>query len=70
MGVTESAYGIIGYYLLSLLQFMYPFLAMISYNVVCGDTLSKVLVHFYPQLGSSMGSVRFFIVFLVTLVII
>lgn len=42
--------------------------AMISYNVVVGDTLSKVLVRFIPSLGSSMGSVRFFIVFLVTLV--
>jgi hypothetical protein len=42
--------------------------AMISYNVVVGDTLSKVLVRFIPSLGTSMGSVRFFIVFLVTLV--
>ncbi|KAL7046932.1 hypothetical protein ACKWTF_002749 [Chironomus riparius] len=66
-GVTESAFGKVGYYLLSLLQFMYPFLAMISYNVVVGDTLSKVLIRFYPHLGSSMGSVRFFVVFLVTL---
>lgn len=41
---------------------------MISYNVVVGDTLSKVLVRFIPTLGSSMGSVRFFVVFLVTLV--
>ena len=47
---------------------MYPFLAMISYNVVVGDTLSKVLIRFYPHLGASMGSVRFFVVFLVTLV--
>lgn len=42
--------------------------AMISYNVVVGDTISKVLVRFIPSLGSSMGSVRFFVVFLVTLV--
>lgn len=41
---------------------------MISYNVVVGDTLSKVLVRFIPTLGASMGSVRFFVVFLVTLV--
>lgn len=50
---------------------MFPLLlhsAMISYNVVVGDTLSKVLVQFFPALGASMGSVRFFIVFLVTLV--
>lgn len=42
--------------------------AMISYNVVVGDTLSKVLVQFAPSLGASMGTVRFFVVFLVTLV--
>ncbi|CAO1365557.1 unnamed protein product [Diamesa serratosioi] len=68
-GVMEAAFGKIGYYLLSILQFMYPFLAMISYNVVVGDTISKVLVRFIPSLGSSMGSVRFFVVFLVTLFI-
>ncbi|CRL06852.1 CLUMA_CG019497, isoform A [Clunio marinus] len=65
--VMESAFGSGGYYLLSFLQFLYPFLAMISYNVVVGDTLSKVLVRFAPSLGTSMGAVRFFIVFLVTL---
>jgi solute carrier family 38 (sodium-coupled neutral amino acid transporter), member 11 len=41
---------------------------MISYNTVVGDTLSKVLVRFIPSLGTSMGTVRFFLVFLVTLV--
>lgn len=46
----------------------HTYVAMISYNVVVGDTLSKVLVRFVPVLGSSMGSVRFFVVFLVTLV--
>lgn len=62
----EAAYGKYGYYLLSLLQFMYPFLAMISYNVVVGDTLSKVLVRFFPSWGSSMGAVRLGVVFFVT----
>lgn len=93
----EAAYGKYGYYLLSLLQFMYPFLgeypppssslcvnrcvpstfslfspffthftAMISYNVVVGDTLSKVLVRFFPSWGDSMGAVRLGVVFFVT----
>lgn len=65
-GIMEAAYGKYGYYLLSLLQFMYPFLAMISYNVVVGDTLSKVLVRFFPSWGSSMGAVRLGVVFFVT----
>uniref|UniRef100_A0A182MNF3 Putative sodium-coupled neutral amino acid transporter 11 n=1 Tax=Anopheles culicifacies TaxID=139723 RepID=A0A182MNF3_9DIPT len=69
-GVMEAAYGKGGYYLLSLLQFMYPFLAMISYNVVVGDTLSKVLVRFAPSWGSSMGMVRFGVVLVVTIFVI
>ncbi|KAH8258093.1 hypothetical protein KR038_005687, partial [Drosophila bunnanda] len=64
-GIMEAAYGKYGYYLLSLLQFMYPFLAMISYNVVVGDTLSKVLVRFFPSWGGSMGAVRLGVVFFV-----
>ncbi|XP_017149991.1 putative sodium-coupled neutral amino acid transporter 11 isoform X1 [Drosophila miranda] len=64
-GIMEAAYGKYGYYLLSLLQFMYPFLAMISYNVVVGDTLSKVLVRFFPSWGASMGAVRLGVVFFV-----
>ncbi|XP_055530400.1 putative sodium-coupled neutral amino acid transporter 11 [Wyeomyia smithii] len=69
-GVMEAAYGKGGYYLLSLLQFMYPFLAMISYNVVVGDTLSKVLVRFVPSWGNSMGAVRFGVVLVVTVFVI
>ncbi|ALC40785.1 CG13743, partial [Drosophila busckii] len=87
-GIMEAAYGKYGYYLLSLLQFMYPFLgkcliveshltnnfnvfffcytAMISYNVVVGDTLSKVLVRLIPSWGDSMGAVRLGVVFFVT----
>ena len=42
---------------------------MISYNVVVGDTLSKVLVRFFPSLGVSMGAVRLGVVFIVTLFI-
>ncbi|XP_058465697.1 putative sodium-coupled neutral amino acid transporter 11 [Malaya genurostris] len=69
-GVMEAAYGKTGYYLLSLLQFMYPFLAMISYNVVVGDTLSKVLVRLVPSWGNSMGAVRFGVVLVVTVFVI
>lgn len=39
---------------------------MISYNVVVGDTLSKVLVRFFPSWGTSMGAVRLGVVFFVT----
>lgn len=44
--------------------------AMISYNVVVGDTLSKVLVRLIPSWGSSMGAVRLGVVFFVTIGIV
>lgn len=45
---------------------------MISYNVVVGDTLSKVMVRMVPSWGAadSMGTVRFGVVFFVTLFVI
>ncbi|XP_037706341.1 putative sodium-coupled neutral amino acid transporter 11 [Choloepus didactylus] len=41
--LVNKAFGFPGYLLLSVLQFLYPFIAMISYNIITGDTLSKVL---------------------------
>ncbi|XP_031631378.1 putative sodium-coupled neutral amino acid transporter 11 isoform X2 [Contarinia nasturtii] len=69
-GIMEAAYGKWGYYVLSLLQFCYPFLAMISYNVVVGDTLTAVLMRFLPASSISMGTVRFFVVFTVTVFLV
>lgn len=43
---------------------------MISYNVVVGDTLSKVIVRLIPGWGSSMGTVRFGVVFMVTVFVV
>ncbi|KAM7104324.1 putative sodium-coupled neutral amino acid transporter 11 isoform 1-T1 [Molossus nigricans] len=40
--LVNKTFGFPGYFLLSVLQFLYPFIAMISYNIVTGDTLSKV----------------------------
>ncbi|XP_056649951.1 putative sodium-coupled neutral amino acid transporter 11 isoform X1 [Monodelphis domestica] len=40
--LVHKTFGFPGYLLLSLLQFLYPFIAMISYNIITGDTLSKV----------------------------
>lgn len=44
--------------------------AMISYNVVVGDTLSKVLIRFVPSWNTSMSEVRFCVVFVVTVCIV
>ncbi|CAG9769925.1 unnamed protein product [Ceutorhynchus assimilis] len=43
-GIMEAAFGKPGYILLGILQFFYPFIAMVSYNVVVGDTVTKVIV--------------------------
>ncbi|XP_006160315.1 putative sodium-coupled neutral amino acid transporter 11 isoform X2 [Tupaia chinensis] len=40
--LVNKTFGFPGYLFLSVLQFLYPFIAMISYNIIAGDTLSKV----------------------------
>uniref|UniRef100_A0A8C7Z984 Putative sodium-coupled neutral amino acid transporter 11 n=1 Tax=Oryzias sinensis TaxID=183150 RepID=A0A8C7Z984_9TELE len=40
--LVQSTFGFPGYLILSVLQFLYPFIAMISYNITTGDTLTKV----------------------------
>uniref|UniRef100_A0A7N5JG90 Putative sodium-coupled neutral amino acid transporter 11 n=1 Tax=Ailuropoda melanoleuca TaxID=9646 RepID=A0A7N5JG90_AILME len=40
--LVNKTFGFPGYLLLSILQFFYPFIAMISYNIITGDTLSKI----------------------------
>lgn len=46
------------------------FAAMISYNVVVGDTMSKVLIRFVPSWDTSMGAVRFGVVLMVTVCVV
>ncbi|KAJ7345693.1 hypothetical protein JRQ81_001643 [Phrynocephalus forsythii] len=41
--LVNKAYGFVGHLILSALQFLYPFIAMISYNIITGDILTKVL---------------------------
>ncbi|XP_069558511.1 putative sodium-coupled neutral amino acid transporter 11 [Brachyistius frenatus] len=40
--LVQSTFGYPGFLILSALQFLYPFIAMISYNITTGDTLTKV----------------------------
>ncbi|XP_076025923.1 putative sodium-coupled neutral amino acid transporter 11 [Genypterus blacodes] len=40
--LVRSTFGLPGFLMLSALQFLYPFIAMISYNIITGDTLTKV----------------------------
>ncbi|KAJ8917271.1 hypothetical protein NQ315_002288 [Exocentrus adspersus] len=43
-GIMEAAFGKTGYVLLGILQVVYPFIAMVSYNIVVGDTVTKVII--------------------------
>ena len=45
--VVEAAFGRPGFYLLTIIQFIYPFIAMISYNVIIGDTATKALIRIF-----------------------
>ncbi|XP_014831529.1 PREDICTED: putative sodium-coupled neutral amino acid transporter 11 [Poecilia mexicana] len=40
--LVQNTFGFPGFLILSALQFLYPFIAMISYNITIGDTLTKV----------------------------
>ncbi|CAG5865559.1 unnamed protein product [Menidia menidia] len=40
--LVQNTFGFPGFLILSVLQFLYPFIAMISYNITTGDTLTKV----------------------------
>uniref|UniRef100_A0A8C8VMD9 Putative sodium-coupled neutral amino acid transporter 11 n=1 Tax=Pelusios castaneus TaxID=367368 RepID=A0A8C8VMD9_9SAUR len=65
--LVNKSYGFIGYLILSTLQFMYPFIAMISYNILTGDTLTKVFQTipggkclsnlFFPQVAVGRGEI-------------
>lgn len=52
--------------------FLFLIVAMISYNVVVGDTLSKVLIRFLPDWVHffSMSTVRFTVVLVVTICVV
>ncbi|XP_061735931.1 putative sodium-coupled neutral amino acid transporter 11 isoform X2 [Nerophis ophidion] len=65
--LVQSTFGFPGYFILSALQFLYPFIAMISYNITAGDTLTKVLERI-PGVGPDhLLANRDFVIILTTL---
>ncbi|XP_061827758.1 putative sodium-coupled neutral amino acid transporter 11 [Nerophis lumbriciformis] len=65
--LVRSTFGFPGYFILSALQFLYPFIAMISYNITTGDTLTKVLERL-PGVGPDhILANRHFVIILTTL---
>eukprot|EP00075_Anas_platyrhynchos_P007664 XP_021127749.2 putative sodium-coupled neutral amino acid transporter 11 isoform X1 [Anas platyrhynchos] len=66
--LVRKTYGFIGYLILSTLQFLYPFIAMISYNIITGDTLTKVFLRI-PGVGpDNILTDRHFIILLTTII--
>ncbi|KAK3771301.1 hypothetical protein RRG08_024378 [Elysia crispata] len=66
------AFGRPGFYLLTVLQFLYPFIAMVSYNVIIGDTITKVIIWISGENATLVHSVlgnRQFVILVVTLVV-
>uniref|UniRef100_A0A8C9ZK25 Putative sodium-coupled neutral amino acid transporter 11 n=1 Tax=Sander lucioperca TaxID=283035 RepID=A0A8C9ZK25_SANLU len=65
--LVQSTFGFPGFLILSGLQFLYPFIAMISYNITTGDTLTKVFQRI-PGVGPDhILAERHFVVLLSTL---
>lgn len=59
-----------GFYLLTFLQFVYPFIAMVSYNVIIGDTITKIIVRLGGEhIADTVLGSREFIIFLMTLIV-
>ncbi|XP_057883561.1 putative sodium-coupled neutral amino acid transporter 11 isoform X1 [Melospiza melodia melodia] len=66
--LVKNTYGLVGYLILSVLQFLYPFIAMISYNIITGDTLTKVFQRI-PGVGvDNVLTDRHFIILLTTII--
>ncbi|XP_064647636.1 putative sodium-coupled neutral amino acid transporter 11 isoform X2 [Lineus longissimus] len=42
--LVRAAFGRPGFYALTFMQGLYPFIAMISYNVIIGDTITKIVI--------------------------
>uniref|UniRef100_A0A452SNP6 Putative sodium-coupled neutral amino acid transporter 11 n=1 Tax=Ursus americanus TaxID=9643 RepID=A0A452SNP6_URSAM len=59
--LVNKTFGFPGYLLLSILQFFYPFIAMISYNIITGDTLSKI----FQRIPGGESMYLFYVLFIV-----
>ncbi|XP_043281271.1 putative sodium-coupled neutral amino acid transporter 11 [Venturia canescens] len=68
-GLMRASFGRPGFYILTALQFIYPFIAMVSYNVVVGDTVTKVIIRLTGMEEDSILGQRQVVVLLATLCI-
>ncbi|XP_078038057.1 uncharacterized protein LOC144470595 [Augochlora pura] len=68
-GLMRASFGRTGFYILTTLQFFYPFIAMVSYNVVVGDTVTKVLIRVTGMSETSIFAHRQVVIFFATVFI-
>ncbi|KAG8039591.1 hypothetical protein G9C98_008234 [Cotesia typhae] len=68
-GLMRASFGRPGFYILTALQFIYPFIAMISYNIVVGDTVTKVIIRVTGIAESNIFAQREVVILLATLLI-
>ncbi|XP_020281190.1 putative sodium-coupled neutral amino acid transporter 11 isoform X2 [Pseudomyrmex gracilis] len=66
-GLMRASFGRAGFYILTVLQFFYPFIAMVSYNVVVGDTVTKVLIRVTGMHETNIFAHRQVVILLATL---
>ncbi|XP_050725182.1 putative sodium-coupled neutral amino acid transporter 11 [Eriocheir sinensis] len=67
--LVRSSFGRPGFILATCFQFMYPFISLISYNIIVGDTLRIVLIRVTGLSSESVLAERTFIVVSSTLLI-
>ncbi|VVC24506.1 Amino acid transporter, transmembrane domain [Cinara cedri] len=67
--LMKSAFGRYGFVVLSFLQFTYPFIAMVSYNIIVGDTATKVLIRLFALPHDSIFAQRYFVIAMATIFI-
>uniref|UniRef100_A0A671Q2M6 Putative sodium-coupled neutral amino acid transporter 11 n=1 Tax=Sinocyclocheilus anshuiensis TaxID=1608454 RepID=A0A671Q2M6_9TELE len=65
--LVHSTFGQIGYLIVSALQFLYPFITMISYNIITGDTLTKVFMRIQGVGPGNILTERHFVILMSTL---
>eukprot|EP00096_Caligus_rogercresseyi_P010519 TRINITY_DN3870_c0_g1_i2.p1 TRINITY_DN3870_c0_g1~~TRINITY_DN3870_c0_g1_i2.p1 ORF type:complete len:440 (-),score=48.11 TRINITY_DN3870_c0_g1_i2:19-1338(-) len=65
--LVDKSFGPIGYYIISGLQFIYPLIAMVSYNIIFGDTVTKVIVGIFSLPEDSIWNSREFLALLATI---
>ncbi|XP_071978771.1 putative sodium-coupled neutral amino acid transporter 11 [Engystomops pustulosus] len=67
--LVSRTFGFPGYLLLSVLQFLYPFAAMISYNIITGDILPKIFQRIPGVTSRSILADRHFAILSTTIAI-